>query len=285
MKRKGLLWLLIAVMLLSAAGIFIYFQNNALVTTEISHRSAELPKEFDEYKIVHLTDLHNKSFGSEQKKLIEKVENAAPDVIFFTGDLIDSETKDMRESLILMEQLVSLAPTYFVTGNHEWWSGNFEVLEEELKALEVRVLRNEAVEITEGKETIQLLGTDDPAHTEYTRSDEEIIQENIQEARADIEESRFKILLSHRPEVFSVYADYEFSLVFSGHAHGGQVRLPFFGALAAPQQGLFPAYTAGAYTENNTTMVVGRGLGNSVIPVRIFNRPEIIVMTLESSLE
>jgi uncharacterized protein len=190
----------------------------------------------------------------------------------------------MTNSIILMRELADLAPTYFVTGNHEWWSGNYETLETELLNSGVHVLRNESVEITKNEQSIQLIGIDDPAQS--TNSDSAaVLEDYLQLASEDIDDEAVRILLTHRPEVFSMYADYEIQLVFTGHAHGGQVRLPFLGAVAAPDQGVFPEYTAGKYTQNNTTMVVNRGLGNSVIPVRVFNRPEIIVTTLQSSLE
>ncbi|SDN19451.1 metallophosphoesterase [Alkalicoccus daliensis] len=282
MKRKSLI--VITLLLLTGLGgtYFVYYQNNALVTTEISYTSAELPASFDDFRIVHLTDLHNKSFGNDQERLLSMILQADPDIIFFTGDLIDQDTEDMHNSMLLMQELAGLAPTYFVTGNHEWWSGNYEVLEAQLKDAGVNVLRNESTEIIKEEETIQLLGIDDPAQGSSYNT-EALLEEHLHSAAEEIDETVFQILLSHRPEVFDMYTDYQIQLVFTGHAHGGQVRLPFIGALAAPDQGFFPEYTAGTYTQNNTTMVVNRGLGNSVIPVRVFNRPEIIVMTLHSS--
>jgi uncharacterized protein len=283
-KRKTLLVISLLFLACTGGAFFIYYQNNALVTTEISYSSPDLPSSFDDFQIVHLTDLHNKSFGDNQQRLLTRVEQADPDVIFFTGDLIDQDTEDMTNSIILMRELADLAPTYFVTGNHEWWSGNYETLETELLNSGVHVLRNESVEITKNEQSIQLIGIDDPAQS--TNSDSAaVLEDYLQLASEDIDDEAVRILLTHRPEVFSMYADYEIQLVFTGHAHGGQVRLPFLGAVAAPDQGVFPEYTAGKYTQNNTTMVVNRGLGNSVIPVRVFNRPEIIVTTLQSSLE
>jgi uncharacterized protein len=283
-KRKTLLVISLLFLACTGGAFFIYYQNNALVTTEISYSSPDLPSSFDDFQIVHLTDLHNKSFGDNQQRLLTRVEQADPDVIFFTGDLIDQDTEDMTNSIILMRELADLAPTYFVTGNHEWWSGNYETLETELLNSGVHVLRNESVEITKNEQSIQLIGIDDPAQSINSDSTA-VLEEYIQFAAKDIDDEEFRILLSHRPEVFSMYTDYEMQLVFTGHAHGGQIRLPFLGAVAAPDQGFFPEYTAGKYTQNNTTMVVNRGLGNSVIPVRVFNRPEIIVTTLQSSLE
>lgn len=237
---------------------------------------------FHGYKIVQLSDLHSKSFGNDQRTLVKKVKKTKPDLIVFTGDLVDSERYDEKPSLILMEKLVQIAPVYFVTGNHEWWSGEFKTFEEKLNNIGVQVMRNEAKEITVGADKIQLIGIDDPAGEFYDQRS--TTERNIAIALAGNEEKvDFQILLSHRPEMFSLYTEYEFDLVFSGHAHGGQFRIPFVGGLIAPDQGLFPNYTSGMYNSDNTTMIVNRGLGNSVIPVRLFNRPEVVVLTLSSA--
>lgn len=250
---------------------FFYYQNNALVISEYEIRSDKLTQQFHGYRIVQLSDLHNKSFGHNQGKLVSTVAKEHPDVIVFTGDLVDSSRYDEKPSLLLMEQLVQIAPVYYVTGNHEWRAGTFASLEQKLKNIGVRVMRNAAANIAVGDDTIQLIGIDDPAGGTASHA-EKLLQ--------GLEGDRFRILLAHRPERFPLYADYGVDVVFSGHAHGGQIRLPFVGGLIAPGQGLFPTYTAGTYRSNNTTMIVNRGLGNSAFPLRIFNRPEIVTVTL-----
>jgi predicted MPP superfamily phosphohydrolase len=255
---------------------FFYFQNNSIVTSEYTISSDKLPQNFNEYKIVQLSDLHSKSFGIDQSGLVEKVEKLEPDSIVFTGDLIDSSRFDEKPSLILMEKLVHIAPVYYVTGNHEWWSGKFNPLEENLKNIGVQVMRNTAEEITIGTEKIQMIGIDDPANVEESDAARVKIEENITNAIEEIdEEEHYQILLSHRPEMFSLYSEYGFDVVFSGHAHGGQFRIPFVGGFIAPDQGLFPKYTSGKYKADNTTMIVNRGLGNSIIPIRIFKMQKI----------
>ncbi len=142
-------------------------------------------------------------------------------------------------------------------------------------------MRNSTDVIKIGNEKILLTGVDDPTQHSESLGEREIIEEAIKKSLEGIEkEGTFKILLSHRPEMLSLYSQYEFDVVFSGHAHGGQVRIPFVGGLVAPNQGLFPKYTSGKYTLDKTTMIVNRGLGNSIIPFRIFNLPEIVVLTL-----
>ncbi|MEH7247973.1 metallophosphoesterase [Neobacillus niacini] len=262
---------------------FFYFQNNSIVTSEYTISSDKLPQNFNEYKIVQLSDLHSKSFGNDQSDLVKKVKKLEPDLILFTGDLIDSERYDEKPSLILMERLVQVAPVYYVTGNHEWWSGKFNTLEDKLKNIGVQLLRNTAQEITIGTDKIQIIGIDDPSNVEETYVERAKTEENITNSIEEIEgEDNFQILLSHRPEMFSLYSEYGFDVVFSGHAHGGQFRIPFVGGLIAPDQGLFPQYTSGKYKSDNTTIIVNRGLGNSIIPIRVFNRPEIVVVTLSS---
>ncbi|CAH2715913.1 putative protein YpbG [Neobacillus rhizosphaerae] len=276
--KKRWLYFLIGMTLLI---YFFYFQNNSIVTSEYSIRSDKLPQNFNGYKIVQLSDLHSKSFRNNQSNLVKRVKKEKPDLIVFTGDLIDSEKYDEKPSLILMGKLVQVAPVYYVTGNHEWWSGKFNSLEDKLKNIGVQVMRNSAEEITNGTDKIQIIGIDDPANVKESYAEKATTEENIINSLEGLEEEdNFQILLSHRPEMFSLYSEYEFDVVFSGHAHGGQFRIPFIGGLIAPDQGLFPKYTSGKYNSLNTTMIVNRGLGNSIIPLRIFNRPEIVLVTL-----
>ncbi|WP_449539700.1 metallophosphoesterase [Ferdinandcohnia sp. Marseille-Q9671] len=262
---------------------FFYFQNNSIVTSEFTVRSDKVPQSFNGYKIVQLSDLHNKSFGNEQNNLLKKVKRTGPDLIVFTGDLIDSDRYDEDPSLHLMERLVQIAPVYYVTGNHERWSGEFDILERKLISIGVNVMRNTREEITIGKDKIQMIGIDDPTYGTESYTERAITEENIMNSIKGIKgKPSFQILLSHRPEMFSLYREYGFDVVFSGHAHGGQFRIPFVGGLIAPDQGLFPTYTSGTYRLDSTTMIVNRGLGNSIIPIRVFNRPEIVVVTLSS---
>lgn len=170
-----------------------------------------------------------------------------------------------------------------MTGNHEWWSGNFSTLEEKLRNLDVNVLRNTSDEIIIRDEKISIIGIDDPSIGKESYDEYRIAEEAIKTSSQGLEiEDSFKILLSHRPELFSLYKKFDIDLIFSGHAHGGQFRIPFFGGIVAPNQGFLPQYTAGKYTQNISIMIVNRGLGNSIIPQRLFNRPEIVVVTLSS---
>ncbi|WP_416808363.1 metallophosphoesterase [Bacillus thuringiensis] len=260
--------------------IFLYLQNNLISITEVKITSSKIPSSFKGYKILQISDLHNKKFGDNQDVLIQKIKSIDPDIIAITGDLIDSKSYDAEVSMQLIREIVKKYPVYFVTGNHEQWSGKYNNLEKELKKYDVNVLRNEHVGIRKGEQEINLLGIDDPEFVTGNRDEGNIIIDEIKKAKIEMQLDKYNVLLSHRPEFIKEYTNERLDLVLSGHAHGGQVRLPFIGGLVAPNQGVLPKYTAGLYVEQNTSMVVSRGLGNSIIPQRILNRPEIVVVQL-----
>ncbi|WP_424767626.1 metallophosphoesterase [Paenibacillus sp. sgz302251] len=283
-KKKRKLYLIPLIILAFAA--FLYFENNELSVTEFQISSSKLPEGFDSYRIVQLTDLHNKAFGKEQQRLVRKVSGLKPNLIVMTGDLVDSKRYNAEVSLTLMREMTKLAPVYYVTGNHEWASNRYETLEEGLLGLGVHVLRNDTEIITLGQGEIRMAGVDDPIFNVVADGDVDKMNEHISkalEAAEPQENDLFTILLSHRPELFSVYLKHKIDLTFSGHAHGGQVRVPFVGGLIAPGQGFWPKYDAGKYEEEGTTMIVSRGLGNSVVPQRLFNRPEVVLVELTRS--
>ena len=261
-------------------GLFLYTQNNALTISEYSVTSTNIPRSFDGYRILQLSDLHNHSFGENQQKLVAKVNELRPDIVVLTGDLIDSRRYDEKPSLLLVEQLTKIVPVYYVTGNHEWRTGTFLEFEKRLKKAGVNVLRNETIALEQSKEQIFLHGVDDPSATpNQTPTDA------IDNALSSLPLTEgYHVLLAHRPEFFSVYKKYDLDIVFSGHAHGGQIRLPFFGGLFAPGQGILPKITEGIHTKENTSIVVSRGLGNSLFPFRILNKPEIVVVTLKKDI-
>ncbi|WP_281864705.1 metallophosphoesterase [Planomicrobium okeanokoites] len=269
------------VFLITAALIwlFIWGSNNWIQTTEYTISSEKLPEAFDGKKIVQVSDLHNAMFGNKQKSLIEKVEKAEPDAIFITGDLIDSERYDLDTALILVDALVEMSDVYFVTGNHEVAVNKLEDIKAALVERGVIYLENEAVEWEVDGEILQIAGIHDPLMDMYYR-DEEYTRDAI--ATASLTDD-FTLLLAHRPEQIAVYADNEIDVVFSGHAHGGQVRIPGLGGLFAPGQGWFPRMTEGIFENRETQLVLSRGLGNSGFPLRILNLPEIVSVTLEKT--
>jgi len=250
-------------------GAFFYWQNNDVVVTKYDYTNTKIPVEFEGFKILQVSDLHYKEFGKDQEVLMSLTQKIAPDIIVVTGDLIDSNYTDIEAAMDYISQAVLIAPVYFVTGNHEMWSGEYSALAADLVKYGVTILDNKRIFLTKNGAEISLAGLPDGDNIS-----------NDSEKVFDSPNEEFCILLSHRPELLNEYAQKDVDLVFAGHAHGGQFRIPFLGGLFAPNQGLFPEYTKGFYTKAYTTMVVSRGLGNSVIPARFFNRPELVVVTL-----
>ena len=262
---------------------YFIWQNNSLQITQYNYYSALLPQTFQDFKIVHISDLHNASFGENQQNLLAAIEKLQPDIIVITGDLIDRRRYDLNTAMEFIDNAVKIAPVYFVSGNHEAWSGKSEEIFSALEEAGVNIIDNKLQFIEKEGEKIYIAGLCDPAFYTEINADAEISEE-AKEFMAQIPQDEFGILLSHRPELFEFYSLYHIPLIFSGHAHGGQIRLPFIGALFAPGQGLFPEYTAGGYELLDSVMYVSRGLGNSLFPIRINNRPQINCIILNQEL-
>lgn len=263
---------------------YFFVQNNFLTQRNFEIKSAKLPSAFDGFRIVQISDLHNASFGKNNQHLLAKIKEAQPDIIAVTGDIIDSRRTDTAVAEQFVAQALKIAPVYYVTGNHE---GRMSVTEDfcaSVERLGVTLLRNKKVTLEAEGEKITLCGIDDPGfYTTYLFGEEEaIVNSELQTLQKD---NGFNILLSHRPDYLKSYVRYGFDLVLCGHTHGGQIRLPFFGGLFAPGQGFFPEYDSGLYHKNGTSMLVSRGLGNSILPVRIHNCPEILLITLKKEVQ
>lgn len=274
-KRYYVLLAIVAVLGLTAA--WIAYGNTALEINEFRIKAQNIPLGFNNFRIAQVSDLHNAEMGEDNKKLISMLKEADADIIAITGDIIDSNKTDIDIALDFAKEAVSIAPTYYINGNHEAWSGEYGTLRQGLIDCGVTVLENEAVELSVGDDIITLIGITDPAFPVVIDDTEPSIENQILNIMP--ENDTYKILLAHRPEYFSSYAD-KVDLVLSGHAHGGQFILPFVGGVVAPGQGLFPQYYEGLYTMDNTNMIVSRGIGNSIIPFRINNNPEIVVSEL-----
>lgn len=282
MKFKHSKKLIIAVFVIAMTMIFIVWQNNDIVTSQIEYRSSKLPLEFDGYKVAHISDLHNKKFGKDQEPLLKEIRKASPDIIVVTGDLIDRRRYNLETSMIFINGAVEIAPVYYVAGNHEAWSGEYRDIKSRLIEAGVEILDDRKIEIKKGDSRIEILGLSDPAfltNNQRKGTDSSSLERNLKDLA---DNSVFQILLSHRPELFSIYADENIDLTFSGHAHGGQIRIPFIGGLVAPGQGIFPEYTQGIHRKDKSSLVVSRGLGNSLFPIRIFNRPEVVAVTFKN---
>lgn len=262
--------------------LFGYVSNNYISVS--THKLAYKQKKKQEKKrvsslsIVHISDLHNKTFGWRQTRLLNKIKSIHPDIIVITGDLVDGAPH--HHAAVFLQKASSICPIYFVRGNHESIAGNFPVLKQTLSKCNVHLLVNRSVDVTKDGYTYRISGLDDPIFhikgKKYAGYIKKTLDEMLDKPKRTQKRADFQILLSHRPELFSLYSRYPFDLVLCGHAHGGQVRLPFTDGLYAPNQGILPKYTSGAHTKNNTTEIISRGLGNSSFPLRLFNFPEIV---------
>jgi predicted MPP superfamily phosphohydrolase len=272
MKHKKLIIILFTGVLLI---LFLLWQNNAIVTTEYLYKTTKISSRFDGFKIAQVSDLHNKEFGKNQRQLIAKLRKANPDIIVLTGDQIDSKKTRIDIAFEFVHEALKISPVYYISGNHEAWltTKDWNKLMGGLMPLGAIPMDNRVMEITkDGEFGFYLLGLGDSHLTDDTLSNQ----------NSNIPQDKLQILLAHEPQYLENYSSSGVDLVLSGHAHGGQFRIPGLGGLVAPGQGFFPKYTSGPYQAGNTTMIVSRGLGNSIIPIRIFNRPQVIIVQLIS---
>lgn len=282
MKKKTRRWIAViaAAAVLSLLGWALVWGNTALVTADVLVCSYGIPEAFDAYRIVQISDLHDAQIGENNEKLIAMTAETEPDCIVLTGDFVDSSRFHPERSLSVAESLVKIAPVYYVSGNHEAIlpDEDYQALTDGLRGLGVCVLEDESAELTRDGQSIRLIGlTDIGFHPGTLEEKKDALRMALS---ALLPENEFSVTLAHRPELMDVYTECGAPLVLSGHAHGGQIRLPGIGGLIAPGQGLFPKYTEGKYEENGTTLVVSRGIGNSVLPLRVNDRPQIVVVQL-----
>lgn len=272
-KWRKWIWLII---LFTIVGCVIY-GNKSLQTSNYTISDPQIPESFSGFRIAHISDLHNAEFGKDNRRLIKRIQEMNPDIIVLTGDLVDSRHPDIPIALSFAKQVVTIAPTYYVPGNHEGRLDDPEDFLADLKETGVTLLLDESVLLHRGEDAILLTGLKDP--TLRVDQSENAMRKALNEQISETE--LYTVVLSHNPEYMPVYTDCQADLVLSGHLHGGQFRLPFIGGVYAPGQGFFPKYDAGLYEEDNTKMIISRGLGNSAFPFRLNNRPEIILITLE----
>lgn len=272
---------IVGLLLIALVCVYLYLQNNWIKTESCTITIQKLPEELDGMKIVHLSDLHLPCNASNVNTILKKIGEQNPDLILMTGDLVDA-VKDIAECGFdeFMGQAAKIAPCYAIPGNHEAMFGDLELWEYFLTKNKIKVLRNECTIFYFHGVPIALAGLDHGVPYQ---------PENIQGLEQAV--GLPLILLEHQPQKFPRYAEENFSilpdLVLAGHAHGGQVRLPIIGGLMAPGQGLFPKYTSGLYTSPKikTKMYVSRGLGRSILPFRINNRPHLPVLILRQMQE
>ncbi len=284
MRKKFLvifLPIIIVMILIISLGFYFHYENTTLQVSNHIVSSEKISTEFNDFKIIQISDFHNTRNKKLTNSIVNEIIEVKPDIIVLTGDIVDPETSHMEASFDFIDRIKDYAPIYYVNGNHEAGLDDYAETRKELIKYGVIVLDNDKRVIERNGSKINILGIADPYMAKNSKlKDKDIIKTELNSLTYN--EDYFTILLSHRPEAFKIYAEYKMDLVFSGHAHGGQIRIPFIGGVYAPHQGLFPKYTSGTFKKNNTTMVVSRGIGGSKFPFRINNRPELIIVTLKS---
>ena len=274
-RGRGCLTALIILALIAAAAAFLIKDSrDDLEISRYEVKSQKLPESFDGFKIVQLSDLHGAEFGEDGMELVEKVKELEPDMIALTGDFVTDEG-DLAAVEKLVARLTELCPVYFISGNHEFGSGLAVKVRNILERAGVKYLSNEYLTISRGEDGILLGGVEDPlAYADMLSPDE--LAQKMNDAAPDA----FKILLGHRNYWMTEYPELPVDLIFCGHAHGGLIRIPGVGGLIGTDRRLFPDFDAGQFNNGRYTLIVSRGLGNSVPIPRVFNRPEIVCVEL-----
>ena len=281
LSKKALISVCTLIAVLLVLIIWTIWGNTALMVSTVTVSSNRIPTAFNGFLIAQVSDLHNAVFGENNAELLQILSECKPNIIVVTGDLVDAEHTDIDVALDFAKEAAQIAGTYYVTGNHEGSLSQYDELKTGLESMGVGVREDTSMQLEYNGEKVTLIGLSDPSFTLKGNMLGEVPAMVDTKLRGLIgDKDDYTILLSHRPELFETYVNCGVDLVLSGHAHGGQFRLPFIGGLVAPNQGLFPKYDAGLYTKGDTNMIVCRGLGNSIIPIRFNNRPEIVLLEL-----
>lgn len=270
------------IIILIIIAIYLYLEVTTLEVSKYNVKSDKLPEAFDGYKVAHISDFHNTKSNRLKNKILQTLEKDKPDILVITGDFIDSRRTNMQVSLAFIEKIKDI-PIYYVAGNHESRIKDYPKFKKELQNLGVKILENEKIELTQKTDSISLIGLQDPSFDTNERDTKGMTQLVDKWLKSYSTKDKFEILLLHRPELFTTYVENHVDVVFSGHAHGGQVILPFIGPIIAPNQGYFPKYTSGVHTKDNTNLVISRGIGNSLCPIRINNNPELVYVILKKN--
>ena len=249
---------------------YFYFQVNCPKINRVNLASSKIPPE-TAITILQISDFHNWQPTGQPRKLLKQIKHLNPDIVAITGDFVDQKTTDLTNVLSLAQELTQITPhTYFVLGNHEKANPKTPQLLSGLADCGVRVLKNEHLVWSSDQLAINICGVDYPGR----------IWAELDRATKGIATEQFTLLLTHTPAVIKTPFITRADLVLCGHTHGGQVRLPFVGAIIAPDQGSWPAYDKGIYQIGHTTLYIDSGLGTSIIPVRVLNRCQISLLTL-----
>lgn len=269
--RKKHWWILPALAILVALALIALDERLILRTYTVVS-----PKLTAEVRLAVVTDFHSSDNADD---VVAMVTSCAPDAVLMVGDMFDDDTanRPTERTLSLMRQLSAQYPCYYVSGNHEAWTGEMDALYQQTEEAGVTVLRMSSGVLTVRGQRIALCGIPDPYEMVFSGAPD--TEEQLRQALEDVDSADFTVLLAHRPELLAKYAQFPLDLVVSGHAHGGQVRIPgVLNGLYAPNQGWFPKLAGGAYTQDGTTLIVSRGLAVRTRLPRIFNRPEVVLV-------
>lgn len=269
--RKKHWWILPVLAILVALALIALDERLILRTYTVAS-----PKLTAEVRLAVVTDFHSSDNADD---VVAMVTSCAPDAVLMVGDMFDDDTQNRptERTLSLMRQLSAQYPCYYVSGNHEAWTGEMDALYQQTEEAGVTVLRMSSGVLTVRGQRIALCGVPDPYEMVFSGAPD--TEEQLRQALEDVDSADFTVLLAHRPELLAKYAQFPLDLVVSGHAHGGQVRIPgVLNGLYAPNQGWFPKLAGGAYTQDGTTLIVSRGLAVRTRLPRIFNRPEVVLV-------
>lgn len=288
--------LIIGAAILIGGYVFYKHEVNSIEKIEYIIENNKIPKEFDGYKIVQISDLHSKNFGKDNKDLLREIDLLRPDAIFITGDLVDGDNKNFHIALHFIDKLSKKYKIYHIIGNHEQkslikrYKDQYQEYFKSLYSMNIINLNNEVVNIEKGSSHINVYGLIIPLEYYpylFTKSklkkkninlEENFIDENL----GEINGNEYNILLAHNPFFFDDYTDWGADLILAGHVHGGIIRIPYLGGLLSPNREFFPKYDLGRYDKNKSTMILSKGLGGSKILIRLNCRPEIVGITLKS---
>ena len=282
-----------ATVILGGAAFYKY-ETESLEITKYEIENEKIPKEFDNFKIVQISDLHNKSFGKYIIRLLETIDSQNPDIVVITGDLVEGDNKDFDVALNLIDELLKKYKVYHIIGNHEQKSlikkhkELYKTYFDKLYKKNIVNLDNEKIRIKKDGKYINIYGLIIPLEyypyffKNYENKNMKLEQDFINNKLGEINRDEYNILLAHTPFFFEDYEKYGVDLVLSGHVHGGIIRLPKVGGLLSPNREFFPKYDFGKYIKNNTTMLLSKGLGGSKVLIRFACKPEIVSITLKS---
>lgn len=285
--------ILIGSTIVLGTALFLKHETEALEVTKYEMKNNKIPKAFDGFKIVQVSDLHNKSFGKNNEKLLKKIDDEKPDIVVITGDLVEGDNNNFKVALNLVDELTKKHKVYHIVGNHEQkslikkYKEEYKIYFSKLSNKPIIDLNNEKVVVSKGNSNINIYGLIVPLDyypylfKNYKNRKKSLDKNFITNRLGILNEEEFNIMLAHTPFFFEDYTNYGVDLVLAGHVHGGIIRLPIVGGVLSPNREFFPKYDFGKYEDKNTSMILSKGLGGSKVLIRFNCKPEIVSITLK----